>query len=123
MSIVALFPECYRALYDRLTGSWGHELTANQWLGTVIAFGALKWIGVWLILLWRPLRMALTPRSIKAERVRARAIYLFQVGTAGKTTGRTGVLLHLSLKTNHADNVAHVQNHAQVAPDNMGNEN
>src|SRR3546814_9734208 len=91
MSIVALFPECYRALYDRLTGSWGHELTANQWLGTVIAFGALKWIGVWLILLWRPLRMALTPRSIKAERVRARAIDLFKVGTEGKTTGRTGV--------------------------------
>src|SRR3546814_18205755 len=56
MSIVALFPEFYRGLYDRLTGGWGHELTANQWLGMVIAFGVLKWIGVWLILLWRPLR-------------------------------------------------------------------
>src|SRR3546814_15119236 len=98
MSIVALFPEFYRTLYDRLTGGWGHELTANQWLGTVIAFGALKWIGVWLILLWRPLRMALTPRSIKAERVRARALALLKVGNEGTPTGRTGVLLYLTLK-------------------------
>src|SRR3546814_1563253 len=96
MSIVALFPECYRALYDRLTGSWGHELTANQWLGTVIAFGALKWIGVWLILLWRPLRMALTPRSIKAERVRARAIDLFKVGRSEEHTSELQSLMRIS---------------------------
>lgn len=106
MSIVALFPEFYRGLYDRLTGGWGHELTANQWLGMVITFGVLKWIGVWLILLWRPLRMALTPRSIKAERVRARAIDLFKVGAEAKTMGRTGVLLYVSLKEHRADIVA-----------------
>ena len=108
MSIVALFPEFYRTLYDRLTGGWGHDLTANQWLGTVIAVGVLKWIGMWLILLWRPLRMALTPRSIKAERVRARAIDLFKVGTEGKTTGRTGV--------HRADIVADEAIAAKVAP-------
>jgi uncharacterized membrane protein YgcG len=73
MSVIALFPEFYRGLYDRLTGGWGHELTANQWLGTVIAIGVIKWIGMWLILLWRPLRMALTPRSDQgAARPRAR---------------------------------------------------
>ena len=116
MSIVALFPDFYRAKYDWLTGGWGHELTANQWLGMVIAFGVLKWIGVWLILLWRPLRMALTPRSIRAERVRARAIDLFKVGTEGKTTGRTGVLLYLSLKEHRADIVADEAIAAKVAP-------
>src|SRR3546814_871588 len=63
-------------------------------------------IGVWLILLWRPLRMALTPRSIRATRVRARAIDLFKVGTEGKTTGRTGVLLYLSLNEHRADILA-----------------
>ena len=120
MSIVALFPEFYRGLYDRLTGGWGHELTANQWLGMVIAFGVLKWIGVWLILLWRPLRMALTPRSIKATRVRARAIDLFKVGTEGKTTGRTGVLLYLSLKEHRADIVADEAIAAKVTPDVWG---
>ena len=116
MSLVALFPEFFRAKYDWLTGSWGHELTANQWLGTVVAFGAVKWIGVWLILLWRPLRLALTPRAILAARVRARAIDLFKVGTEGKTTGRTGVLLYLSLKEHRADIVADEAIAAKVAP-------
>jgi putative membrane protein len=121
MSVIALFPEFYRGLYDRLTGGWGHELTANQWLGTVIAIGVIKWIGMWLILLWRPLRMAVTPRSIKAERVRARAIDLFKVGTEGKTVGRTGVLLYLSLKEHRADIVADEAIAAKVSADVWGN--
>src|SRR3546814_10621613 len=106
MSIVALFPDFYQGLYYRLTGGWGHELTANQWLGTVIAIGVLKWIGVWLILLWRPLRLWLTPRAILAARVRARAIDLFKVGTEAKTLGRTGVPLSVSLREHRADIVA-----------------
>ena len=109
-----------RSLYDRLTGGWGHELSANQWLGTVIAIGVLKWIGMWLILLWRPLRMALTPRAIKAQRVRARAIDLFKVGTEGKTTGRTGVLLYLSLKEHRADIIADEAIAAKVTPEVWG---
>ena len=121
MSVIALFPEFHRGLYDRLTGGWGHELTANQWLGTVIAIGVIKWIGMWLILLWRPLRMALTPRSIKAQRVRARAIDLFKVGTEGKTVGRTGVLLYLSLKEHRADIVADEAITAKVTADVWGN--
>jgi len=121
MSVIALFPEFYRGLYDRLSGGWGHELTANQWLGTVIAVGVLKWIGMWLILLWRPLRMALTPRAIKAQRVRARAIDLFKVGTEAKTIGHTGVLLYLSLKEHRADIVADGAIAAKVTPDVWGN--
>ncbi len=120
MSVIALFPEFYRGLYDRLTGGWGHDLTANQWLGTVIAVGVLKWIGMWLILLWRPLRLALTPRTILAQRVRARAIDLFKVGTEGKTTGRTGVLLYVSLKEHRADIVADEAIAAKVSPEVWG---
>ncbi|UNK78916.1 hypothetical protein MNQ96_15430 [Sphingopyxis granuli] len=106
MSVIALFPDFYQGLYDRLTGGWGHGLTANQWLGIVIAVGVLKWIAMWLILLWRPLRLWLTPRAILAGRVRARAIDLFKVGAEAKTLGRTGVLLYLSLREHRADIVA-----------------
>ena len=120
MSVIALFPEFYQGLYYRLTGGWGHELTANEWLGTVIAVGVLKWIGMWLILLWRPLRLALTPRAIKAGRVRARAVDLFKVGTEAKTLGRTGVLLYLSLKEHRADIVADEAIAAKVAPEVWG---
>src|SRR3546814_11682865 len=91
MSLVALCPEFFRAKYDWLTGGWGHELTANEWLGIVIGLGALKWIGVWLVLLWRPLRLALTPRAVKAAQVRARATDPFKVGTEAQTLGRPGV--------------------------------
>jgi putative membrane protein len=114
--VVAIFPEFYRGLYDQITGGWGHELTANQWLGTVIAIGVLKWIGMWLILLWRPLRLALTPRAILAGRVRTRAIDLFKVGTEAKTLGRTGILLYVSLKEHRADIVADEAIAAKVAP-------
>lgn len=120
MSIVALFPDFYQGLYYRLTGGWGHELTANQWLGTVIAIGVLKWIGVWLILLWRPLRLLLTPRAILAGRVRARAVDLFKVGTEAKTLGRTGVLLYVSLREHRADIVADEAIAAKVAPEVWG---
>ncbi|WP_432767770.1 MAG: hypothetical protein HEQ22_10045 [Sphingopyxis sp.] len=120
MSLAALFPGFYRGIYDGLTGGWGHELTANQWLGIVIAFGVVKWIGIWLILLWRPLRLALTPRAIKAARVRARAVDLFKVGTEAKTLGRTGVLLYLSLKEHRADIVADEAIAAKVAPEVWG---
>lgn len=120
MSVIALFPDFYQGLYDRLTGGWGHDLTANQWLGTVIAVGVLKWIGVWLILLWRPLRLWLTPRAILAGRVRARAIDLFKVGTEAKTLGRTGVLLYVSLREHRADIVADEAIAAKVAPEVWG---
>ena len=86
----------------------------------MIAFGVLKWIGIWLILLWKPLRMALTPRTIKAQRVRARAIDLFKVGTEAKTLGRTGVLLYLSLKEHRADIVADEAIAAKVAARRVG---
>lgn len=120
MSVIALFPEFYRGIYDRLTGGWGHELTANQWLGTVIAIGVIKWIGMWLILLWRPLRLWLTPRAILAGRVRARAVDLFKVGTEAKTLGRTGVLLYVSLKEHRADIVADQAIAAKVSPEVWG---
>lgn len=120
MSVIALFPDFYRGIYDRLTGGWGYDLTANEWLGTVIAIGVLKWIGMWLILLWRPLRLALTPGAIKAGRVRARAIDLFKVGTEAKTLGRTGILLYVSLKEHRADIVADEAIAAKVSPDVWG---
>lgn len=120
MSVVALFPDFYRGLYDGLTGGWNHDLAANQWLGIVVAFGVLKWIGIWLILLWRPLRLALTPRAIKAQRVRARAIDLFKVGTESKTIGHTGVVLYVSLKEHRADIVADEAIAAKVAPEIWG---
>ena len=51
------------------------------WPVPVAAFVvSLKFAGMWLILLWRPLRLWLTPAAIRHRRVRARAITCFKVG-------------------------------------------
>src|SRR3546814_3789253 len=71
---------------------------------------------MWLIWRGRPLRRALAPRAIKAQRVRARAIDLFRVGTEARTVGRTGVLLYVSLREHRADIVADEAIAAKVAP-------
>jgi putative membrane protein len=116
MSLFAVFPECAHGLYDNFVGGWGHGLTSNQWLGLVIAVGVLIWLAAWFALLWQPLRLFLTPRSILAARVRAKAVNLFRVGAEAKTMGRTGVLLFVSLNEHRADIVADTAIAAKVDP-------
>lgn len=106
LSVVALFPDFYLALFDRIVGAWTYDYTPGQWLGIVTAFAALKWLGTFLILQWQPLRLAMTPGIVKARRVRARATKLFRVGAEARTAGKTGVLLYLSLRERRADIVA-----------------
>jgi putative membrane protein len=67
-----------------------------------------------------PIRLALTPRHIKLQRVRARALSLFRVGTEAKTVGRTGVLLYLSMKEHRAEIVADEAIASKVSPEIWG---
>lgn len=106
LSVVAIFPDFYLALFDRIVGDWTYDYTPGQWLGIVTAFAALKWIGTFLILQYGPLRLSMTPGIVKARRVRARANKLFRVGAEARTAGKTGVLLYLSLHERRADIVA-----------------
>ena len=101
-----LFPDFYLGIIDRMTGGWEHEYSAREYLALLLTALGLKWFGVWLIMKWMPLRLALTPKHIKLARVRARAITMFKVGTESKTVGRTGVLLYLSMKEHRAEIVA-----------------
>jgi putative membrane protein len=71
-------------------------------------------------LAYMPLRMALTPGSTKARRVRRRAIELFRVGAERRTVGRTGVLLYLSLRERRAEIVADEAIVGKVAPEVWG---
>ncbi len=67
---------------------------------------ALVFLLVRYALAWPPLRMALTPRRTKARRVHRRAIEIFRTSCERKTTGRTGVLIYLSLAEHRAEIVA-----------------
>lgn len=103
---LSLAPDFYIGIYDRLTGAWAQEWSPGRLFGVAAMVAALKFAGTWLILLWRPLRLALTPRAIRARRVHARALSAFRIGAERRTTGRTGILIYLSLAEHRAEIIA-----------------
>src|SRR3546814_1764663 len=73
------------------------QLSHDEALAALILLLAVKFGAVCWIVSLRPVRLALTPRAIKARRVRARAIDCFRVGAEWRTVGRTAVLIYVSL--------------------------
>jgi putative membrane protein len=92
--------------YDFLFGGWSPDPTMSQLLTLLMFFAALKFTVALLILKWMPLRLLLTPAATKHRRVRRRAIAIFQAAAAGRTTGRTGILIYLSLAERRAEIIA-----------------
>jgi putative membrane protein len=85
---------------------WNAEPSRTQlalWLFVKLAAAFLI---VRYALAWMPLRMALTPRRTKQRRVHRRAVEVFRTSCERKTTGRTGVLIYLSLAEHRAEIVA-----------------
>lgn len=120
LSVFAVFPAFYLGLVDWMLGGWEHDWTTGETLTLVFLFMGAKWLGSWLILKWMPLRLTLVPKHVKMQRVRARAIDLFKVGTESKTVGRTGVLLYLSMREHRAEIVADEAIASKVAPEIWG---
>lgn len=92
--------------YDRLFGGWSPDPTMSELLTLLMFFAALKFTIALLILKWMPLRLFLTPGATKHRRVRRRAVATFQAAAAGRTAGKTGVLIYLSLAERRAEIVA-----------------
>jgi len=92
--------------YDFLFGGWSPDPTQSQLLTLLMFFAALKFTIALLILKWMPLRLFLTPAATKHRRVRRRAIAIFQAAAAGRTAGKTGILIYLSLAERRAEIVA-----------------
>jgi putative membrane protein len=92
--------------YARLFGGWSPDPTQSELLTLLMVFAALKFTVALLILKWMPLRLALTPGATKHRRVRRRAIAIFQAAAAGRTSGRTGILIYLSMAERRAEIVA-----------------
>lgn len=92
--------------YDFLFGGWRPDPTLSQLLTLLMVFAALKFTVALMILKWMPLRLALTPAATKHRRVRRRAVAIFQAAAAGRTSGRTGILIYLSMAERRAEIVA-----------------
>jgi putative membrane protein len=92
--------------YNMLFGGWQPDPTLGELLTLLMVFAALAFTIALLILKWMPLRLVLTPGATKHRRVRRRAVAIFQAAAAGRTTGKTGILIYLSLAERRAEIVA-----------------
>lgn len=120
LSALALAPDFYLALVDRVLGRWEPQWHPRQILALAALVAALKFTGMWLLQLWRPLRLLLVPAPLKHARVRARAITCFKVGAERRTHGSTGILIYLSLAEHRAEIVADEAIAAKVQPEVWG---
>lgn len=120
LTVLALFPDYYLALYDRIMGEWGKEWTAHGILSLAVAVAVLKFVSMMLLQLWQPLKFFLVPGVIKSARVRARAVTCFKVGAERRTHGRTGILIYLSMREHRAEIVADASIAEKVSPEVWG---
>ncbi|MEO7247438.1 MAG: hypothetical protein ABIW31_03200 [Novosphingobium sp.] len=120
LCMLASFSGFYLALWERLLGIWVQDWQPGQIFGLAAGAAAVKFGSMWLIQLYRPLRLWLVPPPIKHARVRARAVTCFKVGAERRTQGRTGVLIYLSLAERRAEIVADEAIASKVAPEVWG---
>lgn len=106
MSVFAVAPLPFLQLWDRLIGGWGHQWTTGELASMVIGLGLIKFIAVLLVQQWEPLKFALIPGPTKTIRVHAQAVRQFKVGADRRTTGRTGVMIYLSMREHRAEIIA-----------------
>jgi putative membrane protein len=120
LAVLALVPEFYLGLADAVLGRWAHEWTPREvfTLAALVAFA--KFLGLWLLQLWQPLKFFLIPRSVKTVRTLARAVSLFKVGAERRTHGRSGVLIYLSMREHRAHIVADEAISSKVSAETWG---
>jgi putative membrane protein len=118
--VLALFPAFYLALVDRVLDNWQHEWTPREvfTLAAVVAIG--KFLGMWLLQLWPPLKFWLVLPPIKTRRTLDRAVSLFKVGAERRTHGRTGILIYLSMREHRAQILADEAIASKVPPETWG---
>jgi putative membrane protein len=120
IAVLTTFPHFYLGIVDLALGKWNADWTPRGIFGLALLVGILKFLGMWLIQLWQPLKFFLIPGPIKSRRVNARAVDLFKVGTDRRTTGRTGILIYLSMRERRAEIVADEAIASKVSPEVWG---
>lgn len=102
LGAVALWPGLLDWWHHQLFGNWSEPSLQARY--TLLLFFALaKFLGVLLLMRWRPLRLALVPGATKTRRVRRKAIEIYKAGAERRTIGRTGILVYLSLGEHRAE--------------------
>jgi putative membrane protein len=118
--VLTLLPDFYLQIVDRLMGNWQHEWTPRELFTLAAVVGIGKFLAMWLLQQWQPLKFWLILPPIKTQRTFARAIDLFKVGAERRTHGRTGVLIYLSMREHRAQIIADEAIASKVAPEVWG---
>jgi len=120
LAVLELAPDFYLGMIDRVMGWWESDWTPRAVLGLALTIAATKFVAMTLLQLWKPLRFLLVPGPVRSARVHARALTCFRVGAERRTTGRTGILIYLSLREHRAEIIADEAIAAKVSPDEWG---
>jgi putative membrane protein len=118
--VLAMLPDFYLGLADRVLDHWEHEWTPREIFVLAAMVAIAKFIGMWLIQLWQPLKFWLVLPPIKSTRTLARAVSLFKVGAERRTHGRTGILIYLSMREHRAQIIADEAIASKVSPETWG---
>lgn len=113
-------PDFYLGLFERLTGGWMSEWTPREIFELAALVAVLKFGGMLLIQMWKPLKYFLIPGPIKTARVHERAVRAFRIGAERRTHGSTGVLIYLSMREHRAEILADEAIASKVAPEMWG---
>jgi putative membrane protein len=118
--MLTIAPDFHLGIYDWLTGGWVQQWHPREVFAVAALAASITFAVMWLLQLWRPLRLFLVPARIKHDRVRARAVTCFRMGADRRTTGRTGILIYLSMREHRAEIVAEEAIAAKVAAEVWG---
>ncbi len=117
---LSIAPDFYIHMIDRVMGWWSAEWPPRAVFTLAAVVAVIKFAGMRVILLWRPLLLWLTPKPVKHARVRMRALTCFRVGTEKRTTGSTGILIYLSKAERRAEIVTEASISAKISPEIWG---
>lgn len=106
MSVFAFLPQPFMELWDNISGGWQNEWTTGQLASMTITLGLIAFVVSWFALSWDRLRFLFIPGPLKTARVHAQAVKHFKVGAESRTTGKTGIMIYLSMREHRAEIVA-----------------
>lgn len=118
--VLALWPDFYLWLVDRVLNNWEHDWSPREVFTLAVVVAIVKFLAMWLLQLWQPLKFWLILPQIKTHRTLHRAIGLFKVGAERRTSGRTGVLIYLSMREHRAQILADEAIASKVSPETWG---
>lgn len=114
---LAITPDFHLGVIEALSGGWVHDWTPGELFTIAALVAALTFAAMMLLQFVPALRFFLVPKAIKAARVHERATRAFRIGAEQRTTGRTGILIYLSMREHRAEVLADAAIATQVEAD------